>query len=95
MLRKEKIQIDELVIEVHDERVDIDDKINNIFNQKILQQALSKLPERSRELIILKYVNDLSNKEISEVLDKSESAIRTALSRSLTKLKELLNDNEF
>ncbi len=40
-----------------------------------------RLPKRQREAIVLRYVNDLSSAEIAEVLDISESSVRTHLQR--------------
>jgi len=38
----------------------------------------------------LKYVNELSNSEIASIIEKSDAATRTLLSRGLAKLKETL-----
>ena len=89
-LRKEKVDIAELIIEVHDERMDATEFAKEHFNQQLLQRAMVGLPEMQREAIILKYVNDLSNAEIADVLEKSETAVRTLLSRAIAKLKETI-----
>lgn len=89
-LRKEKIAIEELVEEIHDERMDTAEFAKEHFNQQMLQRALSTLPDSQREVIILKYVNDLSNSEIAIVIDKTETATRILLSRALAKLKETM-----
>jgi RNA polymerase sigma-70 factor (ECF subfamily) len=39
------------------------------------------LPRRQRDVIVLRYVDDLSTSEIAEVLDISESSVRTHLQR--------------
>ncbi len=93
-LRKENISIDELVDEIKDDRVNVAESANGYFDQVLLQKALVQLPENQREAIILKYVNDLQNKEIAIVLDKSETAIRILLSRAIAKLKEIIQKLE-
>jgi RNA polymerase sigma-70 factor, ECF subfamily len=93
-LRKEKISIDEIVEEIKDERMNSQQSTELYFNQQFLQRALVKLPESQREAIILKYVNDLSNKEIAITLDKSETAVRILLSRGLASVKEKVRELE-
>ena len=50
--------------------------------------ALQDMSDLSTELITLKYVEDMSNSEIAEILDKSEGSVRTALSRALQELRK-------
>lgn len=52
-----------------------------------LTALLSDLPEASRELLTLRYVNDLSNSEIASIMNKDEGAIRTGLSRAIAALR--------
>lgn len=42
---------------------------------------VTSLPRRQREVIALRYVDDLSTSEIAEVLEISESSVRTHLQR--------------
>lgn len=60
------------------------------FIQKEIQIALRDLPEQQAQAVILKYINDLSNQEISETMNKSETAVRILLSRGLAKLQSIL-----
>ena len=52
---------------------------------------MDKLPDDQRELILMKYVQDLSVKEIAQVLEKSRGAVRVALHRAVKKLKNILS----
>ncbi|MBT4937017.1 RNA polymerase sigma factor [Candidatus Peregrinibacteria bacterium] len=90
--RKEKVSIEELNIDIADERMETKKSAEQYFNQKLLQKSLVHLPETQREVVVLRYVNELSHKEISEVVGKSEIAVRTLLSRGMAKLKELMKD---
>lgn len=42
---------------------------------------VKSLPRRQREVIVLRYVDDLSTSQIADVLDISESSVRTHLQR--------------
>ena len=46
------------------------------------------LPTKQRAAVVLRYVNDLSHREIATVLDCSEAAARRSLHEGLTKLRE-------
>lgn len=58
-----------------------------------LQAAMSELPEETREILKLRYVEGLPTKEIAERLGKSDGAVRVLLTRSVQKLQELLTDS--
>ncbi len=51
---------------------------------------LDKLNAEAREVIILKYVNDLSAKDIAEVLDKTPENVRVIAHRAIKELQKLI-----
>ncbi len=55
-----------------------------------VKKALAGLNEEYREVIIWRYLDELEIKEIAQILDKKEGAVRTLLSRALASLKEVL-----
>ena len=57
---------------------------------KDLYLAISKLSEKDREIIRLKYWEDLSNKEIGDILNISAKTVSNRHSLSLKKLKDLM-----
>lgn len=61
------------------------------LNQTFVQAALRELPAPYREIIVLKYIEDLSNEEISLVTDRSQISVRVMHHRALHKLKAILN----
>jgi len=66
------------------------DALDNIMRQdfwKQIELLLKKLPRMEREVFILRFMDHLSIKEISRVLEKSESTIKTHLYRALEKFK--------
>lgn len=60
----------------------------------VLETKLPELKDEYREVIILRFINELSIKEIAEVLDKSRGNVRVLIYRSLNALKELLSRDE-
>ena len=63
------------------------------FENRILKEALKKLPEIQSEVIVLRFIEGLSSKEVGEILKKSDGAIRIIQYRALRKLKEILKEN--
>jgi len=49
-----------------------------------------RLPRRQREAVVLRYVDVMEGAEIAEVMDVSESAVRTHLQRGREALAEAL-----
>ncbi|MDP2736813.1 MAG: RNA polymerase sigma factor [bacterium] len=60
----------------------------------VLETKLPELKDEYREVIILRFVNELSIKEVAEILDKSKGNTRVLIFRALKALKELLESDE-
>lgn len=56
----------------------------------ILQEALEQLPDREREIVLLSAVGGLTSAEIAEMTDLTAGSVRSALSRSLKKVRGYL-----
>ena len=59
-----------------------------------LQRAIAKLPTVGRELIVLRYYNNMSYRQMSEVTGLSEAAINTRLKRIRDKIAERLRQEK-
>ncbi len=69
--------------------VDIKDDASGHFDKKVITTILEKLNASNREIISLRYLSELSYKEIADVTGKNEGAIRTGLSRALDQFKNM------
>lgn len=58
-----------------------------------LQEAIGSLPEDQRELLRLRYVEGLPTRDVASRLGKSDGAVRVLLTRTLSKLQQLLSDS--
>lgn len=67
--------------------------LKDLEYQKVLI-ALERIPEEQREIITMRFISELSNKEIAEALNKKDEAVRSMIYRGLKNLKEILNKNE-
>lgn len=57
-----------------------------------VRAAIAQMPEDRRQVILLRFVDDLSTAEIAEVLDRSTGAVRVLLHRSLRDLAARLGE---
>lgn len=58
--------------------------------QRRLQEALDSLPDRCKEIILLKVVEGKKNREIAEQLDIAETTVKTQVQRAYRMLREKL-----
>ncbi len=63
------------------------------FEGKRAMDMLAQLSDTYREVLIMRYVDGLSPKEIAEALDESENTVSVRLHRALKKLKDLLEND--
>lgn len=73
---------------------DKQDRTSLSIEVKILYEALSKLPPRQREAIVLFEITGFSLKEICVLQKSNLSAVKARLSRGREKLRKLLTDKE-
>jgi RNA polymerase sigma-70 factor (ECF subfamily) len=65
----------------------------DIENQEILK-ILGYLPENQKQIILLKFIEGMNNKEIGKIMGKTEGAIRVTQMRALLTLRQILSCEE-
>jgi RNA polymerase sigma-70 factor (TIGR02954 family) len=78
------------IVNIEDHSIENDKNSNNV-DKLTLEDAIEKLESKYKEVIILKYIQDMTILDISKIMDSPESTIKTWLSRALKQLKDLLN----
>ncbi|MCK4540203.1 RNA polymerase sigma factor [Candidatus Parcubacteria bacterium] len=78
-------------IDIIDEKVDLGKEVDLKNDIKNLQQAMRELKDEYREVLMLRYINELSIKEIAEILDKSKGNVRVLIFRAIKALKNIVN----
>ena len=66
------------------------DKIDSEANLDLIRRQLPFLKEEYREIIIMRFINDLSLEEIADISQKSKGNVRVTLHRALNALRELV-----
>ena len=82
----------ELVDEPLDESAAPEERAEVGLRRAALRAALAGLTPRERELIVLKFFAGLSNAEIADVLDVSETNAGTRLHRTIQKLRRACDE---
>lgn len=62
--------------------------------RKEVAEALEELPPRFRQLVVLRYFDDLSYKEIADTMKMPIGSVMSGLSRARERLKKLLKNTE-
>jgi RNA polymerase sigma-70 factor (ECF subfamily) len=65
-----------------------DVQVEEAENHAALWSAINRLPEERRNLLLWKFGSQMSNLEIGELMDKSESAIKSLYFRTLAALRQ-------
>ena len=86
--KKQKITSIETKNLVDDSNPEIE--IETALDHQELLATIAGLPQNQKEVIILKFIEEMDNREISRVLGKREGAIRILQMRALTNLRQKL-----
>jgi len=98
-LSKNKQLVSEQLISFHmivDEN-DLEQKMGNNDEELLLLKKLlysfDQLSENQKQVVYFRYVQDLSHKEIAEILDMNEQSSMNLLSRAMIKLRKLIQSD--
>jgi RNA polymerase sigma factor (sigma-70 family) len=58
-----------------------------------VQAALSQLAEHDREVLVLRFLEQLATSEMAAVLGNTQGAVKTRQTRALDRLSRLLDDD--
>lgn len=81
-------------IQIIDEGQDLTRGVELNSDLKLVKEALPKLKDEYREVIIMRYIDEMSFSEIAGVTGKSLGGVRILSYRALKALKELLKDGQ-
>jgi RNA polymerase sigma-70 factor (ECF subfamily) len=81
---------EENLVEIIDPKVKVEAEVEC---QELLKK-ISCLPKNQRQIIILKFVEGLDNREIGKIVGRNEGAIRVSQMRALATLRDKLGNGE-
>ena len=86
---KKSVSIDDLVLPGKE---DTFEEITASEDYDRLLRAINELPDRYREVLMLRYVQELRVQEMAQLLDRKEWAVRKQLARGKALLQKLYKD---
>jgi RNA polymerase sigma-70 factor, ECF subfamily len=89
--KKKDIVIDYEVQENWETPDNTTESLNNELLSAYVLKKMDELNATEKEIIILRFIEDLEISEIAEIIGKKYSATKVFLHRSLLKLKQILN----
>ncbi len=90
-LRKQRFVGSDELPDVADTRPSVADQMHQSVRHDALQSALMDLPERQRQAVVLRHLEELSNPEIAQVMDLTVEAVESLVARGKRKLTEILS----
>ena len=91
--RRKIIALDDYVS--HSLKSDAPDRLTEeLEEQEQLMEAVHRLPEDRQQLLLLKFIDQLSNAEIGEIMSRTEGAVKSLYHRTLLALRDELQMQE-
>lgn len=81
-------------LQINDPQADLEKEAS--LNSEILQmqKAMADLKDEYQDVLIWYYLDEMPIREIANILDKSETAVRVTIHRALNSLREKLDNNQ-
>jgi len=93
--RKKEISLEDIPGQVFPQmRSNPEKRVEEMQEVQDLMFTIRKLAPIRQELLLLKFVDRLSNAEIGKILRKSEGAVKSLYHRTLVELRELMDTEE-
>ncbi len=80
--------------ELLQDETDLEKEVDVEYDIKEVIKSLELIPENYQDIIILKFINQMTNREIAEILDKEEGNIRVLAHRALKELKKTIANKD-
>ena len=83
---------DDFVKDIADDKQDIHKEIELKDDIESIKLKLKELKDEYREIIVMRFVNELSISEIAEILDKPKGSVRVLIFRALKAVRDLTSE---
>lgn len=80
------------VFDIPDDGARADLQVESSMKQERIQKALDALPEKYREVIVLRDVQELSYEEVAEITGLNIGTVKSRINRGRSQLQEMLQD---
>ena len=87
-LRKHPHILEEANESIADVRNDPVERAEILDEQRNLRQAIARLTPEQQQVVVLKFLEEMSNTEVARILNKPEGAVKALQHRALTNLRK-------
>jgi RNA polymerase sigma-70 factor, ECF subfamily len=92
--KKKSISLDQIIEKGFSPKIDEREKTENYFSGKEIIKIINSLDGKYRDVIVMKYIDDLSSKEIASILDETENNVYVMIHRGFDKVRKILEEQE-
>lgn len=86
--------LEEISEKDYNEQNNLDEKIDIKLDLEKIKEALDKIPDHYKEVLILRFVEELSFKEIAKMINQKEATTRMIVHRGLGEMKKVLGQGQ-
>lgn len=90
--KKREDSLDQMHEQGFDASFDDSEKVSNSVDVRLLLQVIDRLEPMYKEALVMRYIDDLSPKEISQVTGLSVNVVSVRINRAVKQLQELLDE---
>lgn len=99
--RKKSVQLNvsldadpDKTVDIKDDKQDIEKRVEFLSEFSEIEKKLLQLKYEYREVVMLRFINELSISEVAEVLDKPRGNVRVLLHRAIAALKKISSEEK-
>jgi len=92
--KKKELSLDRLQEQGFDPGFDDRNRNENRIDAQFAISTINQLDEKYREVILMRYIDELSPKEIAEVVGETENNVSVRIHRGINQLKDIFDKNE-
>lgn len=70
----------------------LESELDDLFISRKLAEGVQRLPTNYQEVIILRFINQMSHAEVAEIMNITESHVRVLQYRALHRMRQLVNE---
>lgn len=89
-LNNGRMDIDAEAYRITDDNISPGESYDNKLREKLLEDAVSKLPDQQRAVFTLRYYDGMSYEEISQIMERSVGGLKANYFHAVKKIQEFL-----
>ncbi|MEK9131147.1 MAG: sigma-70 family RNA polymerase sigma factor [Patescibacteria group bacterium] len=92
--RPMEVELEGVVDMSHDGASQIVENVDAVMSMEAIEQLLPKLKDEYRDVVIMRYLDEMTVREIAEGLEKTEASVRMLVHRAMIVLRGMIDKKE-